>query len=448
MIIAIISIWLWSEQKDYFKRTVAESGKGEASPSCDWLINLAIDKSLSALATFFDSHPSGKSDGPTKEFPNVQVAAIASESLSKQVFIDHHADASFPILEDLLRLLDSVRTDALRAKTQERVLLAALASRCGNMSEAFSNAYVSSIVRAGAALGHENVCEIGQDEGCRASTLLPYDFFHDNLGVWEEPCRPTTGYHPAVGGDELKKQAHARSVIQKSMKRLQSRLGLKGGISDGGPYFPAPPMNTPSPTTPSAVPPLIRTPSGSLKRRGSIDFSGAPGTGPQDTTFNPDHSVAPMTWNPTDVPNFPYGHYQLGAKPTGSMMSEKSNNGNDGNHQTAYLAAQHRSTQELEWEDVANMFFHGGSTRNIDINYDFSSNNHLGKKKIFAPFVQDFNSCSLKAECGTEQESSSDEDVSDETVLQRHQDGLDEMKLKLDAALESRKQPSQPRGRK
>mmetsp|Transcript_32815 Transcript_32815/g.69018 ORF Transcript_32815/g.69018 Transcript_32815/m.69018 type:complete len:1658 (+) Transcript_32815:135-5108(+) len=448
VIIAIISIWLWSEHKDCFKHTIVESGKDEADPSYKWLINLAIYKCLSALATFFDSHPSGKSDDPTKETPNEQVAAVASQSLSKKVFIDHHADASFPILEDLLKLLDSLRTDALRAKTQERVLLAALASRCGNMSEAFSNAYVSSIVRAGVALGHENVCEIGQDEECRASTLLPYDFFHDNLGVWEEPCRPTTGYHPAVGGDELKKQAHARSVIQKSMKRLQSRLGLKGGISDGGPYFSLPPMNTPAPTTPTAVQPLLRTSSGSLKRRGSFDFPGAPGTGPQDPIFNPDHSVAPMLWNPNDVPNFPYGHHQLGAKPTGGMMSDKkkSIDGNEGDHQATSLAARYRSTQELEWEDVANMFFHGGSTRNIDIDYDFGSNDHLGKKKIFAPFVQDFNCSTLKAECGSEHDTSSDEDISDEAVIQRHQDGLDEMKLKLDAALESRKQEQQ-RGR-
>lgn len=310
-------------------------------------------------------------------------------------------------------------------------------------------------MRAGAALGHEHVCEIGQDEGCRASTMLPHDFFHDNYGVWEEPCRPSTGYHPAVGGDELKKQAHARSVIQKSTKMLQNRLGLKGGVSDGGPYFPVPSKNSSAPPTPSVIPPLLRTPSGSLKRRGSYDSLGAPGPGPQDTTFNPDHYMAPMLWNSNDMGNAPYGHHELGAKPFGSTISEnkksKLSHPSDGNgkDQAVPLAAQDRSTQELEWEDVANMFFHGGSTRNIDINYDFDSNDHLGKKKIFAPFVRDFNNSTLKSESETGRDSSSDEDISDETVLQRHQDGLDEMKLKLDAALESRKQqpPQQRRKR-
>eukprot|EP00578_Thalassiosira_sp_NH16_P017862 CAMPEP_0181128302 /NCGR_PEP_ID=MMETSP1071-20121207/28680_1 /TAXON_ID=35127 /ORGANISM="Thalassiosira sp., Strain NH16" /LENGTH=1655 /DNA_ID=CAMNT_0023214141 /DNA_START=106 /DNA_END=5073 /DNA_ORIENTATION=+ len=454
VIIAIISIWLWAEHKDCFNQAVVESGNDETNPSYKWIINLAIDKSLSAIATFFDSHPSAKGDGPTEKNPTEQVAAIASKTLTEQVFVDHRADVSFPILEDLLKLLDSLRTDALRAKTQERVLVAALTSRCGNMSEAFSNAYVSSIVRAGVALGHEHICEIGQDEGCRASTMLPYDFFHDNFGVWEEPCRPTTGYHPDVGGNELTKQAHARSLIQKSMKRLQNSLGLKGGISDGGPYFPVPSANTSAPPTPTVGLPLVRTPSGSLKRRGSYDALGAPGAGPQETTFNPDHYVTPMLWNSNDVGNSPYGQHQLEDKSIGSMTSEKKkretdhiNDGDQGD-QTASFAEQYRSTQELEWEDVANMFFHGGSTRNIDINYDFGSNHHLGRKKIIAPFVKEFDCSTLIPKSETENESLSDEDISDDAVFRRHQDSLDEMKLKLDAALESRKQPSQGRGRK
>ena len=90
MIIAIVSIWLWAEHQDSLKQALIESGKDEAvPPSYIWLINLAIDKSLAALATFFDSHPSGKKDSPTTETPNEQVAAIASQSLSNQVFVDN-----------------------------------------------------------------------------------------------------------------------------------------------------------------------------------------------------------------------------------------------------------------------------------------------------------------------------------------------------------------------
>lgn len=88
MIIAVISIWIWVEQRDCFKPSF-DLGKIEANSSFKWLINLAVDKSLSALATFFDFHPSGKSDGPkNEETPNKQVAAITSQSLAKKVFLD------------------------------------------------------------------------------------------------------------------------------------------------------------------------------------------------------------------------------------------------------------------------------------------------------------------------------------------------------------------------
>ena len=85
VIVAIISIWLWADHKDCLKAIV--EGR-ETEPSYVWLINVAIDKSLSALATFFDSHPSGKRAGPSKDTPNEQVAAIASKSLANQVCVD------------------------------------------------------------------------------------------------------------------------------------------------------------------------------------------------------------------------------------------------------------------------------------------------------------------------------------------------------------------------
>lgn len=324
------------------------------------------------------------------------------------------------------------------------------------MSEAFSNAYVGSIVRAGVALGHENVCELVQDEECRASTMVPYDFFHDNIGIWEEPCRPTTGYHLDVGGDELKKVAHARSAVQKSMKRLQHGLGLRGGIADGGPYFSTSSKNSAVSSALASAPPLVRTQSGSMRRMDS----GAPIAGQPETLFNPDHNVVPMLWDSNDVSNLPYGQHQ--SQPESTTIPSTTNENKKRKlsqskespiEEAASLTVENRSTQEVEWEDVANMFFHGGSTRSIDINYDFASSDRLGKKKIFAPYVNSFERSTLETEPPADDESDSDEDISDEAVLQRHQGGLDEMKLKLDAALESRKQPSsssqqQQRGRK
>jgi hypothetical protein len=236
------------------------------------------------------------------------------------------------------------------------------------------------------------------------------------------------------------------------MMRLQHRLGLKGGISDGGPYnVEVPPKNSSStPQTPTGAPSIVRTPSGQLKRRGTNDLMGATGTGDQDTTFNPDHIVEPMLFNTRDVENFPYGQHPLGVITAGSLSSEykrrKLSHSEEDNLDAAAL--RFRSTQELEWDDVANMFFHGGNTRGVDVDYDFSSNDQLGKRNIFAPFVRAFDRSNFRPERSATLDSDFDEDINDEAVLQRHNDALQEMKLKLDAAIESRKQSSQQRGRK
>lgn len=97
MIIAIISIWLWAEHQDCFKQTFVRRNT-EADHSYTWLIHLAINKSLSALATFLDSRPSGKSDDSSKDTPTEQVAVISSQSLSEQVFIDSRAVSCFLIV--------------------------------------------------------------------------------------------------------------------------------------------------------------------------------------------------------------------------------------------------------------------------------------------------------------------------------------------------------------
>ena len=350
-------------------------------------------------------------------------------------------------------LLDTLRVEALKAKVQERVLLATLVSRHGKMSEAFSNAYVSSIIRAGEALGHEDVCEIAQDEKCRASTMLPYDFFHDHTGLWEEPCRPQTAVHPDTSGKELKRRAHAKSVIQKSMRKLQDCLGLEGGIKDGGPYFSSSTdaaVSSPasSPTAKEAV--LVRTNSSSLKRKGSHnwDTTVLPGigmSGVPDSIFNPGHWVEPMMWDSSNTANTPYGRHQVGLRPSiysvGGSLSESK-----WNQLKAFpQELQNRSTHEIKWEDIADMFLHGGSTREIVLDLGGSSSSK--KKKIIAPFVRSFDISSLKVK--EHDEHYSEEDISDETVLRRHQSTLDEMQKKISALTEMKQQQPQPgRGRK
>ena len=360
-------------------------------------------------------------------------------------------DASFPLLDELHGLLQKLRTDALRARTQERVLLAAVASRCGNMSEAFSNSYVSAIVRAGEALGHENMCEFVQNEECQASTMVPYDYFHDNAGVWEEPCRPvSTGYHTPVTGSELLRQAHARSVIQQSLRNLQGRLRLKGGVADGGPYSRALASSSGGgaggshasgghgpPTPTSSIPPIPRTHSGGLKRKSSsFDFGGGGGGhaahGGAESVFNPDHVIEPMAWNPDDVAHCPYGLHDRDARAGVSVGGDAEDAEDDDDEPS--LARRTRSSHEIEWEEVANMFFHGGSTRSIDT--DFAAGGLLGKKQIFAPEIRPFDPTSLD---GLQNDGDdSDEDISDETMLRRHEKVLEEMKVKIDEALARR----------
>ena len=372
-------------------------------------------------------------------------------------------DASLLMMDDLLALLDSLRMEALKVKVQERVLLATLVSRHGNMSEMFANAYVSSILRAGEALGHEELCEIAQDEECRASTLMPYDFFHDSSGLWEDPCRPPSNIYHNATGDEIKKRAHARTIIQKSMKKLQDGLGLKGGITDGGPYYEDEVTGNagPYPAGTPVVHPLVRTNSSFLKRKGSQNWDAAstmPGVGPgiPDAMFTPTtHAVMPMHWNIDDATNTPYGRHQVsGSRPSilsvGGFMTESERREYES---TASTEIQFRSTQEIKWEDVSSMFLgHGGSARKMLLSQDLGGDSKE-KKKIFAPIIRSFDLASFREDTERDAEEYSDEDISDEMVLKRHQIILNEMKIKIDAAVEKRQpiaqsQSSQQRGRK
>ena len=61
------------------------------------------------------------------------------------------------------------------------------------MSEAFSNAYTSSMIRAGAALGYDDLGEIVQDDSTKCSSQMPFDILSDATGAWEDPCRSVGG---------------------------------------------------------------------------------------------------------------------------------------------------------------------------------------------------------------------------------------------------------------
>jgi hypothetical protein len=448
VIVATIIVCLWTKNESYYKQSCVDSQSSKTSNlQSNAVISFAVEKALHALSVHCEVQSSMISTMQKSE-----IASIVNKSLARKVQLNKQMDATLPIMDDMLGLLDSLRVEALKAKVQERVLLATLVSTHGKMSEAFSNAYVSAIIRAGEALGHEDVCEIAQDETCRASTMLPYDFFHDHTGLWEEPCRPQLGVHPNSTGKDLKRRAHAKSVIQKSMKKLQDCLGLQGGISDGGPYFSkvqtGAASSSPSgtPTAKEAV--LIRTASSTFKRKGSQnwDTTVMPGTGTvgvPDSIFNPGHWVEPMQWDNSSIENTPYGRHQFGLRPSiysvGGSLSESK-----WKQLKQFPAAlQNRSTHEVKWEDVASMFLHGGSTRNIVL--DLGGESGIKKKNIVAPFVRSFDINSLNVEDEDDDEEFSDEDISDESILKRHQEVLDNMSKKITALTDKQ---AQSRGRK
>jgi len=461
VVIAAIKVWLWTEHEESFQKAFVANKKIESDSDCTWLLKVSVRKSVFALSRVY-----GEEDLFKKSVPKSEIATIVSQALANKVVVDSNMSLSLPMLGNLVSLLDSLRMEALKAKTQERVLLAALLSRRYNVSEAFSDAYVSSVIRAGEALGHEEVCEIVQDEECRASTMLPYDFFCDHRGVWEEPCRPPTGYHPDVTADELVKRAHARAAFQKSMKKLQTRLGLRGGVSDGGPYCPVTPSSTPAPSPTAAHTPnpaiLYRSTSSTLKRKGSQILGetslviGAGATGLPDSLLNPpSHLSTPLTWDMNNSSNLPYGRHNTGDRPgivsvggpsfmdikrrkTSHAPNYNKNTSSEGNKFTH----KYRSTLEIEWGDVAKMFLSGGSRRNIfGKPGDMGIANLKDKGTIIAPFIKEFDFDSFASRQQEKEELiSSDEDISDETVFRRHQEVLDGMKRKLDAALQKRQQ--------
>lgn len=446
---ASIATWLWAEHKDCFHQAVTKSGRINVDPDCKWLIHISIEKSIFTLATSLCDDGVAEVRGVSSHLPESRVAAIVTEALSDHIVVDDRMDTALPVVGKLVNLLDDLRVDALRAKAQERALLASLVSRRGNMSESFSHAYVSALVRAGEALGHEDVCEVVQDETCRTSTMLPYDFFSDSAGVWEEPNRPSSGFFPGITGDELKKRAHARSTIQKSIKKLQDRIGIKGGIFDGGPYMPSSPTSSSGLTPiPSETPPGTVQPS--LKRKSPHGLEAKPtrGNGTKaisETIFFPGHVSSPLLWNVDDIGNSPYGGQKdLYRASAGGHASSKK-----GSHGTK-AAIQVRCTHEIEWTEVASMFDDGGAARGSPSNKrDDTTIQQLSQRtNIFAPFVHSFDQSSLAFENDSDDDgSSSDEDISDETMLARHQDVLNEMKEKIDVALEERQQQKLPRNK-
>lgn len=384
------------------------------------------------------------------------------------------------MFDDLVDLLDEARMCALRSKCSERSLLATLVARSVTMSESFSHAYVSSMVRAGEALGHGELFELAQDEKTCTSTMIPYDIFSDEHGAWEDPCRLPHGFMPGLTGEDLMRRAHARAMIQKSLKKMQDRNNIRGGALNSGPYAePAPSQSTAGSASNIGLGRgLQRTPSWSLKKKSSFTFSGDatnPGSGSAPaksmTQYNPTHTSIPLFWDGDVVENTPYGKFVKGPRPRAFSMTKfpmirggrggKRGRGSARTADTPTLptpataediadseGAAVRSTEEVEWADVAEIF----ETVNLEGTPSVKKSRKLGhhrpsphgSRKIIAPFCRRLEVPLPKDD---DEESDLDEDLRDEHILVRHREVLDAMKEKLDKVMENRPLTAQQRAR-
>jgi hypothetical protein len=488
--VATILLWLWKAHDDCFQRAFAKSGRIDVEPECKWLMSAAVDKAISSLGQAMDdptsrtttplaialmaiksktSNQKGSQDKDSGNFVTASLDLLVVSAISKGLntgfILSRQIDASLPHFNDLLDYVDEMRKSALYSKSQERALLSALISRKATMSLSFSHAYVSAMVRAGEALGHGEFFEVIQNEEVNVSTMIPYDVFTDEYGAWEDPCRPPTGFTANLTGDDLMRQAHARAMIQKSLRKLQERHNIKGGTQISGAY-----VDPPTPSSTTDVKPVTASVSvnsrGWPKRRPS--FAEKPvqaGTGSAAATswllYEPKHLCAPLDWNADSVENTPYGKHDTTTVPRSLSVSQFSLKlpvrGRGRNLGTANMTTTEqikdpepdegpltRSTREIPWVDVADIFQNvniPGTPRQVDLPITPRG------RTIFAPTIRQVSLDDLGVDSALE--SDEEQDFSDETVLARHQEVLDSMKEHLSAFFAAREKISQEkRGRK
>ena len=354
-------------------------------------------------------------------------------------------------------MLDHRRLEALKLMCQERVLIATLVSRYTKMSEQFANAYVSAMVRSGEALGHEDLCEIVQDESTCSCTMLPYDILSDVTGGWDDPCRPSCGFSADLNADELTKRSHARAQLHKSLFKLQDKFDIKGGVSTIGPYSESSSSGDTGGSSGnqsgSVSSTVSRGVNGNLKRRQINDSVKAHGTHFNNSSvmarFNPLHYSLPLLWDSVAMENMPYGRYVVGGK-KGKRTSGNCNTNNQNRQKKVRLSTspqkenarrvtKMKSTEAIDWSDVAKHF------QPVAVGVKPFSTTPVKKSPeescthIFAPVFHELKVDPVVPGAGwSDSDDSDEEDITDQAVLARHQSVLDSMKHKLDAALEAK----------
>jgi len=369
----------------------------------------------------------------------------------------------------LIPLVRELRISALKTICRERALLVSLMSRNIRMSESFSHSYTSAMVRAGEVLGYEALCEMVKDGNTRSFTLLPFDVLSDVSGAWEDPCKATGCYSHNLVGEELTRRAHARALLQKSLRKLQDRYSIQGGITNEGPYGePSLTRGTPfirrsaSISLPvKATVPVLNRSSSVLKRKSSFCSTSDMTVGLNSAVSSLAHSNCysnPYFIDMDEIENKPYGRYGadessrspselrpfIYTNPTKRMRLES--------HSSNLLVT--RSTYEIEWTDIANLFqtislVNSSGDNKLPLPRTLSNQSDMmfgTTSTIFAPYCR-------KVENGPgynmddNQESDTEEDITDSRLLKSHQIVLDKMKEKLDAIMAIRRK-YQDRSRK
>lgn len=456
---ATVTIWLWSRYQETFKAAFAKNGRIDVDPECIWLTKAAVEKATGekiakGLKTILSTSSAQISSIETANNIRMKIAKLVSVGMSTGIRINGTVNAALPNLDPLVDHLDLLRMKALRYRCQERVLVASLISKRTRMSEAFSNAYTSSMIRAGAALGYDDLGEIVQDESTKSSSQMPFDILSDATGAWEDPCRSLGGYGTELDSDELLKRAHARAMIQRSLKRLQDRHGIKGGTASAGSYSDSyDPTLHGSSTSPAHRP----SPRGGIKRKTS--FSGGDNLKSMSSSattalFNPSHFSTPYIWDGDDLDNMPYGRHDgisirrlRSPSGVGRHLSEggeqsftKQFLSEDGVELVRIPAVQ--STRAIDWTEVAQHFEDvkpmekpSSSSRANDHN-DHNVAVPLGST-IYAPFCREIDPENLPSDDDSE---GCEENMDEKYILDEHQKVLNTIKEKFDTMMRIRQE--------
>ena len=440
IIVAIIVTWVWSNYRSLFENVFELNGRVDADPHCKWVVKAAIE-SVTDEAVSKELH---KLSWPPSSSEAIQdpsepagdnlyaLAILMSRALNRSLSLNSELNAVLPNYDVLVDHLDRLREKALRCRSQERVLMANLMAKRIRMSEAFSNAYTSSMIRAGNALGYDELGEIVQDEETTSFSMLPFDILSDSIEAWEDPCRPLCGYSSNLDSDELSKKAHAKAMIQRSLKKLQDRHNIQGGTQTAGPYSDVP--DEQSAYEVAASPPPRPSPRSGVKRKlSSMSLGGESSIRGLDaavsSVFNPGHFSAPFLWDKNSIGCSPYGRHDQ------NLIFPSPLNVMDTKREVNIL----QSSEAIDWKSIAAMFedvvhVEKPSSKVQDDHHNVAV--PLGSN-IIAPFCRKCDGAMASSDVDSDDE---DENLDDDQILAAHTGVLDSIKEKFDTMMRIRQE--------